>query len=54
MIDSQCNVHTTICVQYRVEATAAQAGSDKETPISKNMKFDTELEAQSLDIIYRY
>jgi hypothetical protein len=35
MIVSQCNVHTAICVQYRVGATAAQAGSDKETPISK-------------------
>jgi hypothetical protein len=52
MIDSQYNVHTTIChgVQYRVGATAAQAGSDKETPISKNTKF--EIEAQSFDIVY--
>ncbi len=46
MIDSQCNVHTAICDQYRVGATAAQAGSDKETPISKNTKFD--IEAQKL------
>jgi hypothetical protein len=48
MFDSQCNhdVHTAICVHYRVGATAAQAGSDKETPISKNTKFD--IEAQSL------
>ncbi len=47
---SQCNVQTpqsvTFCVQYRVGATAAQAGSDKETPISKNTKFD--IEAQKL------
>ncbi len=52
MIDSQCNVHTAICVQYRAGATAAQAGSDKETPTSKNTKFD--IEAQSLDIVYSY
>jgi hypothetical protein len=49
MIDSQCNVHTAICVQYRVGATAAQAGSDKETPISKNTQFY--IEAQSFDIV---
>jgi hypothetical protein len=29
MIDLQCNVHTAICVQYWVGATAAQAGFDK-------------------------
>ncbi len=42
-------MHTAICVQYRVGATAAQAGSDKETPISKNTKFS--IEAQSFDRI---
>jgi hypothetical protein len=52
MIDSQCNVHTAICVQYQVGATAAQAGSDKETLISKNTKFD--IEAQSFNIVYKY
>jgi hypothetical protein len=50
MIDSQCNVHMAICVQYRVGATAAQAGSDKEPPILKNTKFD--IEGQSFDIVY--
>jgi hypothetical protein len=29
-------VHTAICLKYRVGATVAQAGSGKETPISKN------------------
>jgi hypothetical protein len=45
MIDSQCNVQTAICVQYRVGATAAQAGSYKETPILKNTKLDIEAQA---------
>ncbi len=51
MIDSQCNVHTTICV-HQVGATAAQAGCDKETPISKKTKF--EIEAQSFHIVYNH
>jgi hypothetical protein len=53
IIDSQCNVHTTICVQYQVGATAgsaAQAGSDTETLILKNTKFD--IKAQGFNIVY--
>jgi hypothetical protein len=50
----KCNVHTAICVQYRVGATAAQAGSNKETQRSKNTKFEIEAQLESFDIVYRY
>jgi hypothetical protein len=55
MFDSQCYVHTAMCpVPSRSYSSggAAQAVPDKETPISKNMKFDTE--AQIFDIAHRY
>jgi hypothetical protein len=52
MIDSQGNVHTVICVQYRVIATAAQAGSEEETPILKDMNID--IEDQNFDISDRH
>jgi hypothetical protein len=50
MMDSQCNVHTAICVQYRVGATAAQAGSEKETLISKDTNLNIDIEDQNFDI----
>jgi hypothetical protein len=52
MLELQQNVHIEICVQYRVGATAAQAGSDKETPTSKDTNID--IKDQNFDIVDRY
>jgi hypothetical protein len=36
------------------EVGIAQAGSDKETPISNNTKFDIEAQSFKFNMVYRY
>jgi hypothetical protein len=60
MVDLQCNVHSTFCIQYRVGVTASQAGSDqkhryrrKRNSISKqksSMSY-TDIEGAFIDIV---
>jgi hypothetical protein len=43
-------VYTAICVQYRVGAETAQAGTDKEISISNMKNPIIDIEAQTFDI----